>query len=161
MTAFDDTVTALQSLDLQALRYEVETLRAIKAWAMDRLGVDYQPGDRVVIAAADPSDVASSPRSGWHHYREALAPGQSGIAGEITFNSHSNRWQVLIGLDRAWSVHTDGWGDAARTRRCWRGPVDETPEGYTPPSRYDQERHPGGRVKHFAMDVSWLAKAPS
>lgn len=155
MSAIEATVDALKSLNLQALKSEVDNLRAIKEWALAQLKVDYRPGDRVVITSARPSEAGG----GWHHYREALAPGQTGIAGEITFNSFSNCWQVLVGLDRTWSVHERGWGDTAGLIRYWNGPADETPEGYEPPRAYDQERHPDGKVKHFAMKVEWLAKA--
>lgn len=157
MSAADETVAALRSINLQALAAEVENLRAIKAWAMARLDIDYRPGDRVVIVSSAPSEAGG----GWKHYREALAVGQTGIVGEIEFDAYRNRWGVLVGMDRTWSVREHGWGAGVRLVRHWNGPVDETPDGYESPSAYNQERHPGGRVKHFYMDVEWLAKAES
>jgi hypothetical protein len=159
VTSIDDTLVALQGLNLQQLRYEVETLRATKVWAMTQLGVDYQPGDRVTITSPDPAWQADDRNSGWHPYRESLAVGQTGIAGEITFNASRDRWQTLVGLDRAWSISTNGWGGSARLVRHWRGPAREAPDGY---ELYDgwEQRHPEGQVKWFAMDARWVALAP-
>lgn len=156
MTTVEEAVTALRSIDLQSLQSEVDNLRAIKTWAMNRLGVDYQPGDRVTIISPEPSEIGG----GWEHYREALAPGQTGIAGSITFNQFSKRWQVLVGMDRAWSIHAEGWGDGARTVRHWRGVASEAPAGYELYDKWEQ-RYPNGQVKHFSMAVEWLAKAPA
>lgn len=146
MAALADAVTALKSLNLQQLQAEIDTLHAIRDWAMAQLGIDYEPGDRVVIDSDRPSELGG----GWHHYREALAPGQTGIAGEISFNTHSKRWQVLVGMDRSWSVHDEDFGPA---RRYWNGPASEAPEGYTPC------KGEAGTVKHFFMDVQWVSKA--
>lgn len=155
MTAVEDTVAAIKGLDLQALQSEVNELRAIREWALAQLDVDFTTGDRVVITSLRPSQVGG----GWEVYREALAVGQTGIAGKIYFNQNSKRWQVLVGMDRAWSVHESGRFDDPKMTRYWRGPASETPEGFEPPSEYDQQRHPEGRVKHFALDVTWLAMA--
>lgn len=156
MSAVEDTVAALRSLNLQALQSEVDNLRAIKDWAMTQLGVDYKPGDRVVIVSSAPSSVERG--SGWYHYREALEPGQTGTAGEITFNSSRKCWQVLVGMDRAWSVSTETFRPPTR---YWSGPASETPDGYVAPSKFDQERYPEGKVKWFAMKVEWVARVES
>jgi len=157
VSAFDDTLAALEGISLQRLRAEVYNLRAIKAWALDQLAVDFKPGDRVTITSPKPSETGG----GWSHYREALAPGRTGSAGEITFNEHANRWQCLVGMDRTWSVHCEErYGAPDTYTRYWFGPVGETPDGHEPPSGYDQERHPEGQIKYFAMDVAWLASTP-
>ncbi len=149
MTRLDDAVDALAAADVQAIRYEVKNLRAIKTWAIEHLGLDYAPGDRVAIVSPKPASIGR----GWHPYREALAPGQTGIAGEIAFNELYGYWYVEVGMDRAWSV--SGLDDA----RYWHGPADETPAGFEPPSDYDQKRHPNGRVEVFALRVEWVANA--
>lgn len=153
MTAFDSALDALKSIDMHALRSEVDNLRAIKAWAVQQLAIDYKPGDRVRIVSEDPADTKLG--HGWYHYREALAPGQTGIVGEIFFNAAHGVWQVDVGMDRTWSVHDHG----GKQIRYWNGPADETPDGYVPPTDFDQERHPHGRVKHFFLLVDEVARA--
>lgn len=156
MPAFDDALAALEGIDLQELRAEVGNLRAVKEWALDQIAVDFQPGDRVVITSPEPSKTGG----GWDHYREALAPGQTGIAGEITFNAYAKRWQCTVGMDRTWSVHPAVLhGSRDGLIRHWNGPVRELPEGFEPQPAFHQERYPDGKVKHFGMDVRWLAKA--
>jgi hypothetical protein len=158
VTDLDEALAALAKINQQGLRAEIDNLRAIKTWALAQLGVDFKPGDRVVITSHEPSTTGG----GWHHYREALAPGQTGIAGEITFNAHANRWQCLVGMDRSWSVHERQTFPPAADpiiTRYWNGPADETPDGYEPPNAYDREPHPIGKIKHFAMDVRWIAPA--
>lgn len=152
MTAADSALDAITAIDTHTIRAEIENLRAIRDWALRQLNLDYQPGDRVVITSTAPSGQ----RGGWARYSEALAPGQTGIAREIEYNQYNGAWQVLVGMDRTWSTskHDDG-----TVTRHWNGPTDETPEGFEPPSPFNQEHHPDGRVKHFAMDVSWVRKA--
>jgi hypothetical protein len=151
MRAIEEAIEAIRSIDLQALHYEVKVLRAIKDWAMQQLNVDYKPGDRVVIVSNGPSGVGG----GWAGYSEALAPGQMGVAGEIGFNTHSGRWYVMVGLDRSWETSHNHDGMATR---YWNGPAAETPPGFKPPSAFDQERNPEGRVKWFAMQLGWVRK---
>lgn len=155
----DQLVTALEATNMQQLRAEMANLRAVKAWALAQLDIDFHVGDRVVITSPEPSQVGG----GWHHYREALAVGQTGIAGEITFNEARGIWQCLVGMDRTWSVHErETWPPPASpvVTRYWNGPADETPEGFEPPRAYDREHHPNGKIKRFAMNVAWLALAP-
>lgn len=147
MSYINDMIEALDSTRIGDLRSELKNLQAIKAWSIGQLGLDCQPGDRVTIVSEQPSSTGR----GWAAYSEALALGQTGIAGEITFNEYANRWQVDVGLDRCWSTHDD--------RRYWKGPAELTPEGFIPPDDYDQKTWPNGRVKHFSMDVSWVRKA--
>lgn len=155
--ALQDTLTALEALNLQNLRSELDTLEAIRDWAMDQIGVDYKVGDRVTITDAAPSEVDRT--NGWYAYREALAPGQGGTVADIIFNRHSKQWVTCVAMDRTWSVHEHGYGLGAKTIRYWNGPASETPDGYEPPSKYNQERHPDGKVKHFYMRATYLAKA--
>jgi hypothetical protein len=149
------TLEALVALDLREIKAEVDRLRAIKEWAIGNLGIDYTSGDRVEIISEKPSQS----ENGWKPYREVLAVGRTGIAGEITFNGHFKRWDVLLGIDHGWSVSTDGWGQSERVTRYWWGPASATPEGFVGPSQFEQERHPDGKVKWFAMPVSWVRRA--
>lgn len=152
----DEVVDAIKAFDLQALSREYKTLIGIRDWALRNLGLDYQQGDRVVI-----TDPAPSMRGGgWDAYREALSPGQTGIAGEVTFDETRGTWYVLVGMDRSWSVHERGGFERACVR-YWKGPAAETPEGFEAPGTYDQERYPDGRTKHFYMHVDWVVRAAS
>lgn len=141
----------LVALDLRELKSEVDNLRAIKTWALANLGIDYTAGDRVRIVSPEPS----SRGDGWACYSEALAVGQTGIAGEITFNrwAKTPHWDVLVGMDRCWSTHERDWGDR-QTVRYWRGPAAEVPPGFTVPDGYPPE----GRAKWFSMRLSWVTK---
>lgn len=157
-TATDSALDALASINQQELRSEIRNLRAIRDWALANLRLDYQPGDRVVITSEDPSTRGG----GWSRYSEALAPGQTGIAGEITFSEHSQNWSCLVAMDRCWSTSENPrWDGPPDVTRYWKGPASETPDGYEPPSDYERRQHPTGRTKHFAMNVHWLAKAPT
>lgn len=161
MSALDDLLKAFRDLRGQPLNdvlYEIEKLKAIKKWAIKQLGLDYAPGDRVQIV--DPPSIRRD--SGWWRYREALAAGQTGIAGEVWFSTDSGRWYVDLSMDRTWSVsEEDGYaGQPVKVTRYWNGPASETPEGYRPPSKFDQERHPGGKIKIFMMRADRLSKVP-
>jgi len=162
MTDLRHTLDALNALDLQRVRYELETLEAIRDWAMQQLHIDYRPGDRIVIVDDRPSSVGRE--HGWYTYREALAPGQTGTAGPIRFNTASKTWNVEVCMSRTWTVEerdTHGPNGVDRTLiRHWNGPASETPDGYQPPSPYRQEQHPDGRTVSFCMDVTYVAKAP-
>lgn len=147
MTILDDLV----ALDLAELKREHTYLTQVRDWARASLGLDYTTGDRVEIINPKPSQS----KDGWRCYAEALAIGQSGIAGDISFNSYANGWYVLVGMDRTWSTHTTGLGEI--TGRYWNGPPSETPEGFKP--AYDRDKHPEGKVKHFSMPVSWVRSA--
>jgi len=145
-------IDTLVALDMRALKHELDNLRAIRDWAIANLGLDYTAGDRVVIDSVKPSRVGG----GWTAYAEALVIGQTGVAGEIKFNAARWTWQVTVTMDRAWAtsrLHSDG-----KVTRFWCGPVGEIPEGYEPPSRYDQEHYPDGRGKNFMMDVTWVRR---
>lgn len=147
------TLEDLVALDLAGLKREHTYLTAVRDWARASLGLDYSEGDRVEIVNPRPSQS----KDGWQCYAEALAIGQSGIAGDISFNSYANGWYVLVGMDRTWSTHQRG--QHVPTVRIWNGPADEIPEGYEP--TYDLKKYPEGKVKHFAMPVSWVKKAAS
>lgn len=148
-----DVLDMIGSVDTGKIRYEVETLRKIKAWALDHLGVDYKVGDRVKIVQPIPTD------NGWHHYREALTVGATGAVEEISFNGIYGYWQAMFVPDREWSVSEDLSG--GRVRRYWNGPAIETPDGFEPPSKFEQEHHPAGRKHRFAFLVEWLALSSS
>jgi hypothetical protein len=144
------TLDELVSLDLRELKAEVKKLRDIEAWALANLGVDYTVGDRIEIVNEKPSRS----QDGWKAYAEALAVGQVGVAGDIHFNGYAKSWYVLVLMDRSWSTHEDWKGNVTR---CWRGPADEAPKGFTVPPYYPPE----GKTKAFAMPVSWVRKAAS
>lgn len=137
--------------DLSRTRTELRQLLEIRDWAVRSLGLDYQINDRVVICSEEPAAVGA----GWEAYSEALAIGREGIAREISFNSFAGKWQVLLAMDRAWSTHIER---GRKTTRYWKGPASETPEGYEPPTDYDQNVHPYGKIKLFAMNVHWVKK---
>lgn len=163
MSAIDDAFGALTDINLQEIRSEVTNLRAIKAWSLKQLGMDFEIGDRVQIIDDQPSSVGRE--SGWYSYREALAVGQTGIAEEVFFNASHGIWQIDVAMDRTWSVHDrdvfTGRGYEKVYTRYWNGPASETPEGFDAPSKFDQEKWPHGKVKHFFLNVRWLAKAPA
>ena len=161
MSTLRDTLTTLAGLNHQALRHELDTLEAVRDWAMEQLGVDYRIGDTVVITDDTPSGVPRD--NGWYPYREALAPGRTGTVRDITFSTTRKRWYADVAMTHTWSVHErDHHGRDGLTHthtRYWNGPADETPDGHEPPSAYDQEHHPNGKTKLFFMNVTWLAKA--
>ncbi len=99
MTATDDALDALKSISVQQIRSELDTLRAIRKWALANLRLDYKPGDKVVIVSDAPSSV--KPNSGWYHHRETLRPGRIGTVTEIEFNSYHEMWQAGVRLDGA------------------------------------------------------------
>ena len=143
----DETLAHLETLDHHKLKYEIRRLRAVYTWALERCGVDYRAGDRVVIAADCPRN------NGWAGYREALARGATATVREIEFNEYSNGWQATIVLDREWA---NGREEGVR---YWHGPAADTPDGMQPPSAYDQEHHPEGRKHTFSLRAEWLRKA--
>lgn len=143
----------LVALDVRQLKAEFDQLQAIREWALDNLGLDYVAGDRVEICHPRPSQSTD----GWKCYAEALAVGQTGIAGEISFNSHAKAWCVLIGMDRTWSTHEQGSWREQTVVRYWNGPLAEMPEGHLP--TYDLDKYPEGKTKHFFMRVDWVRKA--
>lgn len=141
-------VEHLKMLDLQGLKSEIEDLLAIREWALANLGIDYATGDRVQIVSPKPSQTGG----GWACYAEALAVGQTGVAGEISFSRFARSgWYVLVGMDRSWSTHEDRNGPT----RMWNGPAAEVPAGHTLPGGYPPE----GRTKNFSMPVDWVRKA--
>lgn len=143
-----DMLDMIASVETGKIRYEVENLRKIKVWALDHLGVDYRAGDHVKIVQPIPTD-----NDGWHASREALHVGARGVVREIDFNGSWGYWQALFVPDREWTVSE--WGSG--TRRYWHGPAIETPDGFQPPTKYDQEHHPEGTRHSYAFRVEWLA----
>jgi hypothetical protein len=144
-----DALEILANIDLQKLKEELFRLRELERWARGNLPIDYKEGDRVEIISPKPSVHNSG--SGWYIYREALAIGQTGIAGEIKFSPYGTHpgWYVLFQHDHCWSVHERF---NAPLKRIWDGPSDEVPEGYTPSYKMD-------RTKNFMFDISWVRKA--
>lgn len=159
MTALDDVLKVLTDLRGQTMNdflYEIDRLRAIKEWALRELNLTYVEGDRVEIFA--PPHINRN--SGWWHYREYLRRGAVGTAGEIHFSPHRKRWYCDFLAERSWSVHDhSGMHDGSNLVRYWNGPADETPEGMTPPSDYDREHHPLGKIKVFMLDATSLRRA--
>lgn len=153
----EDLVSWLDMLNTQDFRYELEKLRAIRRWALERAAIDYREGDKVRIdsgyAVARLNKAGSE--SGWWHYRECLAGGALGTVTRIDFSPHHMAWYADFRPDREWSVSEFG----GKTVRHWHGPVADTPEGYEPPSAYDQENHPDGRKHTFSMRAENLHHA--
>jgi hypothetical protein len=147
------TLDEVLDIDMSRFKEEVSYLRAVEAWARASLRLDFTEGDRIEIVDPTPSRN----EDGWHAYREALAVGQTGIAGEIKFNQYSKNgkggWQVLFMHDHCWSVHAKNALHPERDlTRYWSGPADQIPDGYTPASRMN-------RTKNFMFPVEWVRRA--
>lgn len=138
------------------LRHEIKQAAAIRAWCYRQLGIEV--GDRVRIAVD--LNITATDAWGWLPYTEALAKGATATVVDIDFNPYCNDgeggWQAKIRLDREWSTGSplrDG-----TVKRYWHGPTAETPEGYEPPSPYDQEKYPLGRKHTFAIQTHKLER---
>lgn len=151
MTTVDEILDTISGIDTQKLRYEIQNLRAIREWALKQTGMDFVEGDRVVIA----EDLDIKPDSGWWHYRETLAKGQTGIVKQIGFNDWHSYWYASFVPDQEWAITS--WPTDA-VLRYWHGPREATPEGYNPPSDYEAEHYPEGRKHTFSMNVKRLRK---
>lgn len=138
------------------LRYEINQARAIREWALAQLNVSV--GDQVRIAVD--LNINGQDSWGWMPSKEALAKGATATVVSIDFNQYCNdgagAWQAGIRLDREWS--TGSTRRDGSVTRYWCGPAAETPEGYEPPSPYDQEKYPQGRRHTFAMQVHKLER---
>jgi hypothetical protein len=137
---------ALAETSMGEVQYALRRLRAIERWALSQQPV--AAGDRVRIV----HEIDFSRARGWSSGRECLAVGATAEVRSVDFNTLDGRWFAQIILDREWSVGTI----TDEVRRYWHGPAEDTPEGFTPPSRYDQEHHPAGRKHLYAMPTSWL-----
>lgn len=144
----------LGSVDSQKVRSELWKLQGIHHWALDNLGVDYKVGDRVVLTR----NQGTQRDSGWYCYRECLVVGATAVVEEIDFwaalSSPGGRWMVTVKLDREWSVHEWGLPGKGEVRRYWDGPVDEMPDGMTPPYSGQDSRHV------FSLPVGDVRKGP-
>lgn len=142
---------------LEMLSYELRKYQAIRKWALAQCGADFTTGDRVRIkdGYAVPERFADGTYHGWWHKRECLAPGALATVREIDFNEYYGYWYATIMLDREWSVNETG----DKEWRHWNGPVADTPEGFEPPSAYEQREYPEGRKHTFSFDVKWLERA--
>lgn len=160
----DEVLDVLSRVDHQSITHEIETLRAIKQWALDHMGIDYAVGDKVQLKASwrMPEFHADGVAHGWWHFRECLVPGATAIVRDIKFNRYSlggkGSWHANVIFDRQWSVH-DSHNLDGKVTRHWQGPVDDTPEGMIPPSDYDQRNSPTGRKGLFSFRVEELEPA--
>jgi hypothetical protein len=155
--AVGELLECLGAIDLQALRYELEKLRAAREWAFRQAGIDYEEGGKVRLR--DDYRVSAQNRdgspNGWWPYRECLTGGATGTAVRIDFSPHHMAWFTDFRPDREWSVSERGGGEAVR---YWHGPAAETPASYEPPTAFDQERYPEGRRHVFGMLAADLAR---
>jgi hypothetical protein len=151
---------AVKALPTQEIDYEIRKLQAVYEWALDRCGVDFTVGDRVRIKEGYvvKERFSDGHPNGWWPLRECLVPGATAQVRAIDFNGAHHYWYADIVLDREWSVHAPRSRDGKEVR-YWAGRAEDTPEGMTPPSTYDQEHHPDGRRHLFSFDVEWLEKA--
>jgi hypothetical protein len=140
---------ALTGTSMGEVQYALRRLRAVERWALSQQPV--AAGDWVRIV----HEIDFSRARGWSAARECLAVGATAEVKDVYFNTHDGRWYAGIILDREWTVSTL----SGEVRRYWHGAAEETPEGFTPPSPYDQEHHPAGRKHLYAMPVSWLEPA--
>ena len=129
------------------IRFEIQKLRGIKAWALKRLDVNYRVGDRVVLRY----DLFTGPDDDRRHYSEAASKGATARVVEIDFNSMHDYWYAAIVLDQEWSTMPNG-------DKYWHGPAAETPPGMIEPSAYDQEHHPEGQRHVFSVHVQQIEK---
>jgi hypothetical protein len=150
VSSFEELLDTLASVDQQELHYELKKLRAIRAWALDKLCLTYEVGDVVEIASTWHLDLNKSP--GWAVYKEALAPGARAKVLRIDFNSVHGYWYTDIALEREWSYVKS----VTEEERWWHGPIAETPEGMHSPTPYDQEHYPNGRKHTFAFPATKL-----
>lgn len=152
-----DLIAWLDKLSIQDLRYELEKLRALRTWALERAGIDYDEGSEVRIDSG--YRVARLNRdgspNGWWHYRECLEGGAAGTVTRIDFSPHHMAWYADFRPAREWSVSEEG----GKTVRRWHGPAADTPEGYEPPSEFDQDRYPDGRKHIFSMRAEDLHRS--
>lgn len=136
----------------------MKRLQALRVWAFEQAGIDYEEGDKVRVR--DGYAVSSKNRdgtpNGWWHYRECLTGGAVGTAVRIDFSPHHMAWYADFRPDREWSV-SEVSGEVVRR---WHGPVADTPEGYRPPSDFDQEHYPAGLKHVFSMRAAdlWTAR---
>jgi hypothetical protein len=151
-----DLLAWMGNLNTQDFQWQLKKLNAMRSWAMEKAGIDFEVGDAVVIAPGFVvrSRNADNSPNGWWGYRECLNEGATGVAHDIDFSPHINTWVVDFKLDREWSI-SEFAGD---TSRYWHGMVGDTPPGYRPPSSYDQEHYPEGRRHIFSMRASDLRK---
>lgn len=152
-----DLITWLDKLNVQEFRYELRKLQAIREWALEQAGIDYEEGSKVRIT--DGHAVTGHHRdgsaNGWWHYRECLAGGALGTVTGIDFSPLHKAWYAYFRPDREWAIiETRG-----QMRRLWHGPAADTPEGFEPPSAYDQEHYPDGRKHVFSMRAEDLHRA--
>ena len=75
---------------------------------------------------------------------ECLIPGATAEVVDIKFSPYLGGWRVDIRLDQEWSVGEDGWPEPT-VKRYWHGSLDTTPDGYIPPSAFNQQHYPQGR----------------
>jgi hypothetical protein len=158
MSGLDDLIERIGALSAGDLRCELSKLRAIRDWAYEQAGIGFKEGDRVRIR--DGYAVSRLNRdgsfNGWWAYRECLAGGALATAVTIDFSSWSRAWYADVRLMREWSVSEMSGRDV----RYWHGPASDTPDGYKPPSPFDQEHYPEGLRHTFGMRVTNLEAAP-
>lgn len=163
LASLDDMLDVLDRLDVNKFKWDLTKLKAIRAWALDRAGVDYDVGDKVRIKDTYRMNPTHSDgqANGWWHYRECLVPGATATVMKIDFNPyHGGYWTATIKLDREWSVGENPDTCKYDVRR-WHGSAADTPDGMEPPSGYDQENYPEGRKHTFAFDAEMLSRVPA
>jgi hypothetical protein len=152
-----DLIAWLDKLNIQDLQYELKKLRALREWALGQAGIDYEEGSKVRVDDdyVVPSRNSDGSPNGWWHYRECLEGGALGTVVRIDFSPHQMAWYADFRPDREWSVDQMG----GETVRYWHGPAADTPEGYKPPTSFDQEHYPDGRKHTFSMRAENLHRA--
>ena len=158
MTALDDLISRLDVLSTGDWRWELKKLRAIRDWAYEQAGIWFKEGNPVRIRDGYAVSRLNNDGShnGWWHYRECLTGGATGTAVKIDFSPYHSAWYAEFRPDREWSAVSEM---GSETVRYWHGPAADTPEGYKPPSEFDQEKCPDGRKHTFFMRVTNLEPA--
>lgn len=151
--SFNSALDALRSLDFHSLEYELQRYQGIRDWAIKSLDLGYGVDDRVQIV----SPIPGLSKDGWRPYAECLGVGSTGVVKRIEFSLSGKRWVADFVPDHEWATSSG----QKEVTRYWHGPVDETPDGYEPPSSYEAEHYPLGRKHTFMFDVEWLIAAPT
>lgn len=112
----DKVLELLGAINITPTLREYDELQAIKEWALESLGLDYGPGDSVVICSDTPWDISNEKGCGWRDYQEFLQRGKRGLAGKIYFDTYHKKWATsfITGV-KEYSFHMDvHWLQKAR-----------------------------------------------
>lgn len=122
----DKIMEFVGAIDLKRTVREYADLEAIKQWALDSLGLDYQAKDRVMICSNAPYLDAFEPGSRLHDWKYSLVRGQQGVVEHVGFDRVDKVWKVWVRMERC----RNEFEQLGHPYKFWYGPKDETPDGY-------------------------------